>query len=120
MKTFYTVRDIEDMFAAGVREIETHDDVVVTDVAREKAIALGMRLKPLDAPPAGRPGSAPPRPAAAPAAAAPRHAPAGAAGDPSGDLVRQIKAAVVARLGTDKYNDLLDQIIPNAIAQLKK
>ena len=33
MKTFYTVRDIEDMFAAGVREIETHDDVVVTDVA---------------------------------------------------------------------------------------
>ncbi|HSO18425.1 MAG TPA: hypothetical protein VLT88_03145, partial [Desulfosarcina sp.] len=45
MKTFYTVRDIEDMHAAGVVEIETHDDVVLTDVAREKAIALGMRLK---------------------------------------------------------------------------
>ena len=46
MKTFYTVRDIEDMHAAGVVDIETHDDVVLTDVAREKAIALGMQMKP--------------------------------------------------------------------------
>lgn len=136
MKTFYTVRDIEDMHAAGVVEIETHDDVVVTDVAREKAIALGMRLKPLEpdrdpasgtgAPrlnlgpgtaitPAGRVVSDPPTPPAPPSPALPRISQAAASADP----VRQIKAAVVARLGTDKYNHLLDRIIPQVMAQLK-
>ena len=47
MKTFYTERDIEDMHAAGVKEIEVYDDVVITDVAREKALALGMKLTPV-------------------------------------------------------------------------
>ena len=45
MKTFYTERDIEDMHAAGVTEIEIDDDVVLTEVAREKAIVLGLLLK---------------------------------------------------------------------------
>ena len=57
MKTFYTVRDVEDMHASGTTEIRIHDDVVLTDVAREKAVALGMRLTPVDAPPSRREGS---------------------------------------------------------------
>lgn len=137
MKTFYTVRDIEDMHAAGVAEIELHDDVVLTDVAREKAIALGICLRHADADDGGRQGEGKPR--ATPAsqrvitsvlagaltqpppvpAAAPSWHPTGISAPP-GDLVGKIKAAVVARLGTDKYNDVLDQIIPQVMSQLKK
>ncbi|HSM75817.1 MAG TPA: hypothetical protein VK852_14325 [Desulfobacterales bacterium] len=137
MKTFYTVRDIEDMHAAGVAEIEIHDDVVLTDVAREKAIALGMSLRPAKVDDSVRQGGGMPRttpashrvitsvvagamvqPPPAPPAA-PSRPPAG--GGPSqSELVGKIKAAVVSRLGTDKYNDILDQIIPQVMAQLKK
>jgi outer membrane biosynthesis protein TonB len=44
MKTIYTERDIVDMHAAGVTEIEIDDDVVLTDLAREKAIVLGLHM----------------------------------------------------------------------------
>ena len=135
MKQFYTVRDIEDMHAAGVVEIETHDDVVLTDVAREKAIALGMHLNPVESaldshqrpglprmavatgtrnPPAA--GGAGFNPSASPSAP-PSQATIGA---PPTDRVMEIKAAVEARLGTDKYNDLLDKIIPQVMSQFKK
>lgn len=137
MKQFYTVRDIEDMHATGVVEIETHDDVVLTDVAREKAIALGMHLKPVASTHDGRQGPArsrmalsagttkPPvaggaglNPTAAPSVPpAPSQSTTGAA--PT-ERVLKIKAAVVARLGTDKYNDLLDKIIPQVMSQMKK
>ena len=127
MKTFYTVRDIEDMHAAGVVEIETHEDVVVTDVAREKATALGMKLKPVDPGGARSPvspaarvaatGAFPQTSAAPPASRSASPAGSGAA---SGELVSKVKAAVVQRLGTSKYDELLDRIIPQVIAQLKK
>ena len=136
MKQFYTVRDIEDMHAAGVVDIETHDDVVLTDVAREKAIALGMHLNPLEPARDSRQGPPMPRMAVAaqtgttPAAGAMPRTPASQPSAPalpqanSGaaavDRVMKIKAAVVARLGTDKYNDLLDKIIPQVMSQLKK
>jgi hypothetical protein len=141
MKQFYTVRDIEDMHAVGVVEIEIHDDVVLTDVAREKAIALGMRLNPVEPDSDSHQGQAMPRmavsaqtkttlatvgagggampqtPAAPPSPPALPQTPIG--NDPA-DRIMQVKAAVVARLGTDKYNDLLDKIIPQVISQLKK
>ncbi|WP_319405087.1 hypothetical protein [uncultured Desulfosarcina sp.] len=135
MKQFYTVRDIEDMHAAGVVEIEIHDDVVLTDVAREKAIALGMNLNPVEQANSGRPGTPMPRMAVAaqtkntptlggslpktPAAPSPS-LPRPTNGAANADMVMRIKAAVVARLGTDKYNDLLDKIIPQVMSQLKK
>ena len=137
MKEFYTVRDIEDIHAAGVVEIETHDDVVLTDVAREKAIALGMRLKPAAPTNDGQRSPRLPRMAVAavttkpPAAGGTRLSPTAAPSAPPApppstigaaptDRVMKIKAAVVARLGTDKYNDLLDKIIPQVMSQIKK
>jgi len=132
MKIFYTVRDIEDMHAAGVTEIVIHDDVVLTDVAREKAIALGMQLKPVEQAKASRPvpgtsradlgaptNARPAGHGASSPAAPPAPAPANP-GPAAEELVRKIKAAVVARLGTDKYNDLLDTIIPQVMAKIKK
>ena len=123
MKTFYTVRDIEDMHAAWVVEIQTHDDVVVTDVAKEKAISLGMRLIPVEDASNLRRESAPPRntgtssmsPPSAFSAQPPMNP-----GSGNADMVAKVKAAVIARLGTDKYNDLLDRIIPQVMSQLKK
>jgi len=116
MKTFFTVRDIEDMHAAGTTEILTHDDVVLTDVAREKAIALGMRLTPVDNPPArqetGHRGKGgPPAPSPAAAAASPSS---------TDDATARIKAAVIARLGTHKYDDLLDAVIAQVMNRLGK
>jgi hypothetical protein len=128
MKTFYTERDIADMHAAGVTEIEIDDDVVLTDLAREKAITLGLKMK-LVAQRSGQPAGLPrlavaphmqlPPAVNGPAASPARPAPA-AAPSPSAevDLVAQVKAAVIARLGTTAHNDLLDQIIPQVLARL--
>ena len=43
-KIFYTERDIEDLFQNGVTTLVISDDVVVTDLAREKAGKLGVEL----------------------------------------------------------------------------
>ena len=125
MKTFYTVRDVEDMHASGTTEIRIHDDVVLTDVAREKAVALGMRLTPVDAPPSrregtggttGDPPTSPPPGAgiSSPSASQPK------APRSTDDTAARIKAAVVARLGTHKYDDVLDLVIPQVMAKLGK
>lgn len=118
MKTFYTERDIEDMQARGVTEIEVDDDVVLTDLARDKAIALGVHLKSV----ARR--SSPPNNSPRPTVAGPS-SPLPAAGTSSAvksepDLAAQVKAAVIARLGTTAHNDLLDQVIPQVLARLQR
>lgn len=102
MKTFYTERDIVDLHAAGVTEIKIDSEVVLTDLAREKAEAFGLQLRPVEV------ASGLPDPeASTPALAA-------------SDLVAHVKARVIARLGTTAYNDVLDQVIPQVLAQLAR
>jgi hypothetical protein len=43
-KIFYTERDIEDLFHNSVTTLVINDDVVVTDLGREKARKLGVEL----------------------------------------------------------------------------
>ncbi len=43
-KDFYTERDIEDMVKRGILSLEINDNVVLTDLAYEKANRLGMKL----------------------------------------------------------------------------
>ncbi len=43
-KEFYTEKDIEDMVKRGVMSLEINDNVVLTDLAYEKANRLGMKL----------------------------------------------------------------------------
>lgn len=43
-KIFYTERDVEDLHRSGVTTLVVSDDVVVTDVGREKARKLGVEL----------------------------------------------------------------------------
>ncbi len=43
-KEFYTDRDIEDMVQRGIQTLQISDNVVLTDLAFEKARQLGMQL----------------------------------------------------------------------------
>lgn len=43
-KTFYTERDIDDLVRQGVKSLIVDDDVVLTDLAYEKARRLGLEL----------------------------------------------------------------------------
>jgi hypothetical protein len=44
MKEFLTARDIEDLVARGIRQIPTGENIVLTDLARERAAQLGVAL----------------------------------------------------------------------------
>ncbi|GAF82890.1 unnamed protein product [marine sediment metagenome] len=57
-KTFYTDRDIEDLAKRGIISLVEDDDVVLTDLARDKALRLGIELIRENE----RPPSAPERP----------------------------------------------------------
>src|SRR5215211_8583212 len=43
-KQFYTEKDIEDLFQSGKRSLQVTDDVVLTELAYEKAKRLGFQL----------------------------------------------------------------------------
>lgn len=114
-KEFYTEKDIEDLFKRGVMTLNVSDNVVLTELAYEKAKRLGMKL--LQASP-DNPPAAPVRPyitqqsaASAPAA---QFAPASPAGSES-DLTQRIRSAVNARLGSQVDPNLLDAIIKRVL-----
>lgn len=58
-KTFYTENDIEDLVQRGIMSLALNDNVVLTDLAYEKAKRLGMSLV---SPHASTPPAAPQRP----------------------------------------------------------
>jgi hypothetical protein len=50
-KKFYTDKDIEELYHSGVKSLQVTDDVVLTDLAYEKARTLGLLVE-SDSPPA--------------------------------------------------------------------
>jgi hypothetical protein len=134
-KEFYTERDIEDMVKRGIMSLQLNDDVVLTDLAYEKANRLGMRLlrdKPENPPAAPvRPYLSQSQPAQArPAGGAPLGGvpasvmpggglpAAGVVPPPQADgteLRERIRSAVVARLGNQVDSHLLDAIITRVL-----
>ena len=121
-KTFYTERDIEDLAKRGVISLVEDDDVVLTDLARDKAMRLGIEIvHEFDQPP-----SAPERPyitemvspsATSPVGGSPSKvgstskAPVSSAATSSDDLYQSVRAEVIARLGDAVDPQLLDTII---------
>jgi len=123
-KTFYTERDIEDLVRQGVSSLIVDDDVVLTDLAYEKARRLGMELlRETDAPPAApvRPYIAKlPSPSASGSAqnAAPTGVtpPASAKPAPSAnDLQQRVYQAALARLGNSVDPKLLETIVQRVL-----
>ena len=116
-KEFYTERDIEDMFARGTHILEVNDNVVLTELAYEKANRLGMQLlQPTDTPPA-----APIRPYLNQGVTSSSSGPV-SAGLPASPRLDEIKArvreAVKARLGYSIDPALIDKIIERVAADL--
>ena len=109
-KTFYTERDIEDLAQQGVTSLALGDDVVLTDLARERAERLGVDLvREHDAP-----SSAPVRPYVAeqkPTKQASAGTRSSAPAQSGEDLHQRVRERVVARLGDDLDPHLLDTII---------
>jgi len=113
-KEFYTERDIEDMFKRGVMSLTATENVVLTELAYEKANRLGMKLVRTQP---DNPPSAPVRPYISqtnPAASKPAMSQLPVE-KPEMDLQTRIRDAVVARMGTQVDAQLLDVIIQRVI-----
>ncbi len=121
-KEFYTEKDIEDMVKRGIQSLVVGENVVLTELAYEKAARLGMKLI-QDRP--DNPPSAPVRPYLSQTLEPKRGAevsPRPSASSPSPvvpasevDLSQRIKSAVIARLGSQVDEKLLDVIIQRVL-----
>ncbi len=132
-KKFYTDKDIEELFHSGVKSLAVTDDVVLTDLAYEKARQLGLLAGDSDAPPAApvRPylsektslhskpkvdsvSSALSQPALTPTLSS-RSTPEGSEGERGSSLEKRIREKVAAKLGGQVDASLLDTIIKRTL-----
>ena len=108
-KEFYTEKDIEDLVRRGVLSLNLNENVVLTELAYEKANRLGLQLvrnRP-ETPP-----SAPVRPSISQQAAPVGSAPVKGL---EKDLSTRIRSAVAARMGNQVDPALLDVIIERVL-----
>jgi len=119
-KVFYTEHDIEDMVQRGQRSLEVGDNVVLTDLAYEKARRLGMQL----VEPNQKPPAAPMRPYLSKPALSQPAAQSSSAALNSGSSARldaikaRVKTAVKAQLGSLIDDATLERIIERVAADL--
>ena len=122
-KEFYTEKDIEDLVGRGVKSLQLTENVVLTELAYEKAKRLGLQLitDSVDNPPAApvRPylSQGPvvqAKPVAVSVAPAPVP-PSGPVAKSTGDIENRIRSAVIARLGNQVDAQLLDNIIHRVV-----
>jgi hypothetical protein len=120
-KEFYTEKDIEDLFNRGIRSLQVTENVVLTELAYEKAKRLDFQLitDHADNPPA-----APVRPYISEQIT---HRPKPTIGpvtpmeskpvpsNPTSDVEARIRSAVIARLGNQVDAKLLDNIIHRVV-----
>jgi hypothetical protein len=110
-KIFYTERDIDEMKARGVTSIDITENVVITDLALERAMRYDMKIHRADstsAPKATFSGSVNLN------AAYPREASASDVG-----LKQKIKALVLAKLNGQVDAAFLDAVITRVLAGMK-
>ena len=122
-KQFYTEKDIEDLVQRGMRSLQVSDDVVLTELAYEKAKRLGLQLL-MDG--ADNPPAAPVRPylsdSGMPVRAKSTMGPVAAAPSQPGQVQprvlpveQRIRSAVIAKLGDQVDARLLDNIIHRVV-----
>lgn len=112
-KIFYTERDIDDLKARGVDHIDVNDNIVLTDLAVERAFKQGIKINRAD--------QSPPQAVYSPSvntyAAYPREATRPAESD--AELKQKIRSAVLARLNGQVDERLLDAVITRVLAGMK-
>jgi hypothetical protein len=114
-RTIYTERDIEDLAKRGINEIQVNETVYITDVAREKMEALG--IKPKGVPP--RSASSTPTTAASGENNLTSARPAAMLGDAERrQVIEKVRQGVIARLGPGVDAALLDTIVRRVVNQL--
>ena len=112
-KIFYTERDIDDMKARGVTSIDVTDNVVMTDLALERAMKYEMKINRVEM-------SAPPKAVYSQSvilAVSSVHTMASRSSD--GDLRQRIKSAVLAKLDGQVDSNLLDAVITRVLDGMK-
>ena len=120
-KKFYTEKDIEDLFNSGTKSLQVTDEVVLTELAYEKAKRLGFQLitDRADVPPAApmRPYLSEKNPAQSkPVTAFISSAESQPKPTQSGsDIETRIRSAVIAKLGNQVDAKLLDNIIHRVV-----
>lgn len=128
-KKFYTEKDIEELVHSGVKSLEVCDDVVLTELAYERAKRLGLQLitDHADNPPAApvRPYLSEKNPVQAkPVTASVSSAASQPALTPTisqrekgngSDIETRIRSAVIAKLGNQVDAKLLDNIIQRVV-----
>jgi len=110
-KIFYTERDIDDMKARGVTALDITDNVVITDLALERAMRYEMKINRADsasAPKATMSGSV------NLVAAYPRET-----AQVDADLKAKIKSMVLAKLDGQVDSTLLDAVITKVLSGMK-
>jgi hypothetical protein len=121
-KQFYTEKDIEDIFNRGTRSLQVTDDIVLTELAYEKARRLGIQLL-TDR--ADNPPAAPVRPYLSDWQAVPTKPKAVLSSTASSQpaqpqpnvlpVEQRIRSAVIAKLGDQVDRKLLDTIIHRVV-----
>jgi hypothetical protein len=133
-KEFYTEKDIEDLFDRGIRSLQITENVVLTELAYEKAKRLDFQFitDRADNPPAApvRPyiseqqahravstigPAAPATPPSMSASTALPDAVSEARAEEASDIEKRIRSAVMARLGNQVDAKLLDNIIHRVV-----
>jgi hypothetical protein len=123
-KEFYTEKDIEDLFHRGIRSLKVTENVVLTELAYEKAQRLDFQLitDRADTPPAApvRPyiseqQTRRPVPTINAAAPVSETQPKPGAAQAESDIENRIRSAVIARLGNQVDAKLLDSIIQRVV-----
>ena len=110
-KIFFTERDIDDLKARGVTSLDVTDNIVLTDLAVERAIKHEIKLNRVEhsAPTASY------SPSVNTYAAYPRESNSSI----DGELKEKIKSAVLARLNGQVDTALLDAVITRVLAGMK-
>lgn len=115
-KKFFTDTDVEELHRKGIQSLQVNDDIVLTDLAYEKAKRLGIQLvfDHMEAPPAApvRPYLSDKEPRRTQGRPAPASQPSAL---PQTDVEQRIRSAVLAKLGSQVDAKLLDNIIHRVV-----
>jgi hypothetical protein len=108
-KIFYTERDIDDLKARGVTSLDVTDNIVLTDLAVERAMKYEIKLNRMEhsSPTASY------SPSVNTYAAYPRETTSASV---DGELKERIKSAVLARLDGQVDATLLDAVITRVLS----